>query len=328
MYFSAELLKEFIVRAQAQACISVCALKVGATTTISGANLQEVRTYPDRVEYGLTYFPDTEFRQDSQALIIDPDEFSAAIAMPKHMCGADEYAIPLTEKYVIQIDHWVNLWVANWLTAISSGARLQKYSKGKQLFLALKARSFNKWSILRQLNEIGANCDIHPTAYIEGSILGNNVTLGAGAIVRNSVVGNNVLLGNGVVVEQSVIGGNSTVLNGHVLFSVIYPSSFSVAGFITASFMGRDTFAGYSSIMSDFRFDKKNVIVRKRDGSLVDSGSRFLGVCLGHGVYLGAGSVVAPGRSVPGGLRIALGEERIIQKFPKNAKEINGFRLL
>lgn len=327
LYFSAGLLREFIAQSQKCNTNTVCALQAGEITIRTAVLVQDVKICQNHIEYNLRYCPETGNRKDYQTIVIDPDEFHAGIAMPSHMCGSDRYAIPMADKFVIQIDHWVNLWMANIVATLALGARLRKSSKIKQLLLALKARSFNQWEILRRANVLGTNCDIHPTAYVEGSIIGDGVSLGAGAIVRNSIIGDKVSIGNGVVIEESVVGDGCVILNGRLIFSVFYPRSFSVAEMITASFVGRDAFIGLNSTMTDFRLDNQNVTVFK-DGEKVDSGNRFLGSCLGHGVYLGSGCIVAPGRSIPRGLHIALGEDKIIRRRFDSEDNVEGFRLV
>lgn len=333
LYFSTELLREFLTRSrQYQTKIyqteTTCALKVGGITSRSGVNLQDVVVQPDQIVYRLRYFPSQVGKSKvTQVVVIDPDEFHASIPMPCHMCGADRYAIPLADKFVIQIDHWVNLWMANIVAALLLVARFKNGSKIRQLFLTLKARSFNQWQVLRQANIIGHNCDLHSTACIEGSVIGNGVSLGAGTIIRNSIIGDNVSLGNGVVTEQSVVGDGCVILNGHLIFSVFYPRTFSVAEMVTASFVGQDSFLGLNSTMTDFRLDGKNVTVLK-DGILVDSGHTFLGSCLGHGVYLGSGCVIAPGRSIPCGLRLALASDKVIRDCFGESHTIEGYRLV
>jgi NDP-sugar pyrophosphorylase family protein len=188
--------------------------------------------------------------------------------------------------------------------------------------MKVRKSSFNKWKILRQLNKIGSNCDIHPTAYIEGSTIGDNVAIGAGTTIRQSVIGKGAFIGNGVVVEESVIGENNTILNGHIMFSVLYPGTFSFTNILSTSLIGRDTFIGGGVILSDFRFDGKSVSVMK-NGNKVDTKNTFIGVCLGHGVYLGAGCIVAPGRMIQSGIRITPERERIIHKSNQN---MPGFR--
>jgi len=328
LYFTEALMAEFISRARVNADFSICALKIGTTTRLTAINLQEVKIHSHHVEYQLYYYPPRHWRTGSGngIVIIDPDYLSFSIAMPYHMCGGDEYPVSLTEKLIVQIDHWVNLWIANVLTTLSGVAKLKSSSKLSQLWLAIKARSFNQWKILKQINKIGNNCDIDPTAIVEGSIIGDNVTVGAGAVIRCSIIGDRVNIGNNVVIEESVIGDKSTVLSGHIIYSVLYPSSFSVSGFVTASLMGRETFAGAGSVMTDFRFDNRNVII-VQNGRPVDSGNRFLGSCLGHGSYLGSGCVVAPGRSIPAGLHIVMDNSRVIHN-PNDLNQIEGFRII
>lgn len=327
LYVSAGLLKEFIAQSRQRKTATVCALKAGEITLRTAVNVQDVMIRQDYVEYDLHYFPEVKNRKDCQTVIIDPDEFHAAIAMPSHMCGADRYAIPMADKFVIQIDHWVNLWIANVVAALALGAHLRKSSKIRQLFLALKAQSFNQWKILRCTNIVGNNCDIHPTAYIEGSIIGDGVSLGAGTSVRNSIIGDNVSIGNGIVIEESVVGDGCVILNGRLIFSTFYPRTFSVAEMITASLVGQNAFIGLNSTMTDFRLDGKNVTVLK-GGAMVDSGNRFLGSCLGHGVYLGSGCIVAPGRSIPCGLRLTLSKDKIIRGPLEGRGNIEGYRIV
>jgi len=226
------------------------------------------------------------------------------------------------EKIIIQIDHWANLWSANLIYILSRLAKLQKNKTGLLLNI-VKSFSFNKWEILNKMNEVEDGCDIHPTSYIEGSIVGKNVTIGAGALIRESIIGNGAFIGNGVVVESSVIGEKSVILNGHILQSVLYPETFSVTHFISASLVGRRTFIGSGAVLTDFRFDKKNINLVK-DGVKVDSGNIFLGCCLGNDVYLGGGCVVAPGREIPNNTKISLYKTRIITGSLSNKEE--GFR--
>jgi NDP-sugar pyrophosphorylase family protein len=245
--------------------------------------------------------------------------------MPKHICGSDKYLIPITDKFIAQIDHWSNLWSVNIVSVLSNIARLQKIPKVKLFALALKALSVNKWKILEQFNTIGTGCDIHPTAYVEGSTIGDNVTVGAHSIIRESIIGNNAFIGNGVKIETSVIGEKSSILHGHIMFSVFYPGVFSVAQMISASLVGRDSFIVSGVSLTDFRHDGRSVTVVK-DGISIDTGNTFIGACLGHETYLGSGCVVAPGRVIPDGVRIAPEKKRVITGIDSHESE--GYRLI
>ena len=123
-----------------------------------------------------------------------------------------------------------------------------------------------------------------------------------------------------------MVGDSCAILHGHIIYSVLYPSTFSVSNFVTASMTGKDTFVGGNSSMTDLRFDDRNVVILK-DGVAFDSGNKFLGSCLGHHSYFGAGVAIAPGRFIPCDLKVALDDGRIISSF-KDLGPPKGFRLL
>jgi len=314
LFFTKELLQEFITEARRLKCCAVCAAKPGQFTNLSMVATQNVQIHADRVEYGLHYVPARELRGDQVPMVIDPDQFSMPFPMPEHVHGGREYRIPITDTVIIQIDHWANLWAANLGMLLAEVARLRKAPKVRLLGLVIRARSRNRWKVLRQVNKVGRNCDIHPTAYIEGSTIGNNVMVGAGSVIRLSLVGDGTAIGSNVTMEFSVAGEQCAIDSGSGIFgTVLYPGAVTSAGVIYVSLCGRNSFIAEGVSLSDFRFDGRCVTVIK-DGNPVDTGNIGLGSCLGPGVYLGAGCVVAPGRAIPNGMRITPDETRVIRK--------------
>jgi len=312
LYFTLSLLDEFISKARKENKNTVCVLKKGITTLRTGTNLQEVTDYKDSIGYDLRYYPNGNSVTNHSRILINPDEFNASLSVPFHMCNCKKgYAVPITNKFMVQIDHWVNLWSANILTALANIARIRNMPKLKLL----------PWKLFQNLNKIGNNCKIHRSALVEANIIGDNVTVEAGAIVRASIIGDNVHIGNGVIVEESVVGPNSSILSGHLLYCVFYPNTFSVTGMVSASLIGRDSFLGVNTTLTDFRFDGKNVLVLKNNEK-IDSGNLFLGACLGHEVYLGSGSIIAPGRVVPNGLRLTLPKDGVFSKDSNEEKNV------
>jgi acetyltransferase-like isoleucine patch superfamily enzyme len=315
LLFTRELMQRFIAESRGLGKHTVCALKPGLVTRHSMVPTQDVRAYADRVEYGLRYVPAGRAVGEPVPVVIDPEQFSELFPMPEHVRGPDEYRVPMTDLVLVQIDHWVNLWAASMGMLLAGVARLRKAPRARLLGLALRARSANKWKILRQLNRIGRDCDIHPTAYIEGSTIGDNVMVGAGSIIRLSVVGDRSSIGSNVTIESSVIGDECAVDAGSGTFcSVLYPRTISSSRLIFVSLCGRDTFIADAAFLADFRLDGKPISVTKR-GQAVDTGVLALGSCLGHGVYLGAGCLVAPGTAVPNWQRIIPEKRRVISKF-------------
>jgi hypothetical protein len=304
LFFTKELMKEFINRSRRLKSCTICALKPGLVTLHSMVATQDVKIYADRVEYALRYLPAQKMRREPVPVVIDPEQFSQVIPMPEHIRGPQPYRMPLTDTLLIQVDHWTNLWAANMATRLAEVARLMKAPKPKLFWLALKARSLNKWRVLHQVNKIGKNCDIHPTAYIEGSTIEDNVIIGAGSVVRLSVIGDGSALGSSVTIESSILGEECTINSGcAVFFSVLYPRAVSSSRLLLTSTCGRDTFISDLAGMADFRFDGKRIEVMK-NGVPVNTGVINLGACLGHGVYLGGGCGVAPATAIPNGLRI------------------------
>ena len=325
LFFSPELMQQFIKESRKLKRSSICAIKPGLFTLRSILPTQDIKKFPDRVEYGLQYMPAKELRGEPEPLVIDPDQFSEVTPLPEHVTDTKELHFPYTDSIIIQIDHWANIWVANIFVLFSELARLRKASPLKLLILALRARSINKWKILSKTNKIGRSCDIHPTAYIEGSEIGDNVTIGAGSIIRMSTIGSGTSIGSNSTIEFSVLGEGCSIDSMAGAFSsVMYPGTVSSTKFLFTSLCGKNTFLADGVVVSDYRFDGKNVSVMK-NGHPVDTGTLALGICLGHDVYLAGGCVSEPGRSIPNGVRIALEKARTIGKCGING-EIPGYQ--
>jgi acetyltransferase-like isoleucine patch superfamily enzyme len=335
LYFMPKLVAEFLSRSRTQQQPTVCALKPGLITQRTVTATQTVKTYDDRVEYQLEYVPAGEQRQNSvQPIVIDADVFSWCIPMPAHMLGESlsvsefgipGYPLPMTDKLLVQIEHWTNLWMANVCALFLTGATVRQASTSQKLALALKARSVNPWTVLRQKNQIGKYCDIHPTAYLENVKLGDGVIVGAGAVLRSATIGNGCAIGNNAVVELSVLGDRCHVMNNCAIqMSLVFSGLFTMARIISASVCGNDTFVGDGVTLTDFRMDGKSIAVMKA-GQKVDSQSPILGCCLGHRVYLGAGTIVAPGRAIPNGYRLAVESDRLIRM---NGDEVPGYQVV
>ena len=326
LFFTKELLTDFIAQSRNKRQRTVCALKSGIFTLRSVVATQDVKISDEVVEYCLYYSPGKDLTGEAIPIVIDTDQLQQTIPIPKHMFGLAGYTIPLTEKIVVQIDNWTNLWATNIISILLELARLKKGSKLRLLGLVMRARSANQWKLLRYTNIIGHNCDIHPTAYIEGSTIGDNVAVGAGTVIKECNIGRNVYIENNATLDFSVIGEGCWIGDGSMLrYSVLNPGSF-LLGVLSCSLLGRDTFVGGGVLIGDFRIDRRSIFVLK-DGLPVDTNNIFIGSCLGHGVYLAAGCTIAPGRTIPNGLRISPEESRIIRKFGPNG-EVEGYRTI
>jgi carbonic anhydrase/acetyltransferase-like protein (isoleucine patch superfamily) len=305
LFFSRDLLAEFVERSRSMQRGTRCALKKGVATVRTVVNTQDVQRDEDAVEYPLRYTPEASARSASEARVtIEPDEFIRPIRMPRHVTGSPFHELVSTSKLIVGLDHWVNLWAVNMGLLAGRAFEVFRLTKLQRAKIALKARSLKPWTIYRRMTRVGRNCDIHPTACVENSVLGDNVVIGAGAFVRNVVAGDKCQIGCNATVELSVLGEGCFLVNGvSMTQSVLYPGTLCNARFMNACLCGRDCFTAGTAAFADFRFDGKSVSV-KRGGVLVDTEQPFLGSCLGHNTYVGSGCIIGAGHSVANGQRL------------------------
>jgi carbonic anhydrase/acetyltransferase-like protein (isoleucine patch superfamily) len=324
LFFTPELIAAFLARSRRLSTSTRCAIKPGLVATTASVPTQGVPSIAGGFVYELRYEPGQAHTEPTQVLI-DPEQDFEPMPVSRHMCPDREPRLPVSDLLLVRIDHWVNLWAANLCVLIADLARLKK-GKLRLMTLALQARSLNKWKVLRKTNVIGRGCDIHPTAYVEGSYIGDGSQIGAGAVVRSAIVGAQCRIMNRSTVEFGVLGEGAHIMNGCTAqFAVLYPGALQMSNLVSLSLCGRDSFIGDGATLTDFRFDRSPVKVLK-NGAAVDTGIIFLGGCLGHGAYLGAGCLLAPGRAVPNGWRITR-DTGLLNRFDP-AGELNGFRVL
>ncbi len=327
LYFNRELMAEFVLKSRKLKRNTVCALKRGISTLRTVVATQDVRLYDDRVEYGLHYSLPNGQQGEAVPITFDADRLQENLRMPEHMTGSPEYNIPLPDKVIVQIDHWTNLWAANMASLLASVAKVMNTPKWKLLGAALRAGSLNQWKVASKLNRIGSNCDIHPTAYVEGSIIGDNVTIGAGSVIRESNVADNATIENNVTLNFSVVGeGGYLADRSNVRYSVINPGTFFGFSTLSVQLLGKNSFIGDGVTMADYRLDGKNITVLK-NGRVIDTGNKILGSCVGHDSYLAAGSIVAPGRAIPNGTRLAPENSRVVKRITSQ-ETLPGYRLI
>jgi hypothetical protein len=183
-------------------------------------------------------------------------------------------------------------------------------------WLVEKVAPVNSWAFfraIRSLNRIGKRCKIHPTALIEGSVIEDDVIIGANAIVRLSRVGRGSHIQDNVSVMQSVVGEHNVISNGnHLNLCLTYDDVFLIHGPYQFSVFGRSS-AVFAVINCDYRLDQKTIAI-PTDCGLLDSRQPLLGIAYGHRSKVGGGNIIAAGRIVPND-RHVLPPASIITKF-------------
>lgn len=350
VYLSRVLLEQFILSARERARGARLALEKlggsGARTALMG--LDEIDDGASRrLElYGLWYLLESppaagatasdlalRLAEHARPLIVPRQEFIEKLRMPK-VPGSDQDSVevPITARVVGHVRHWVHVLHLNqMLIGVSLWDYIRDHRRAvrrrfvRAFFATLFVdRTLERRRILARffgsLNVIEEGARIHPTAEIRGSFIGRNARIGAGVKIRSSMIGEGAVITEDACINHSVIGERCLVLRDtYMLGCVAYPEATLSNYKVQLSLFGRRVFLTASVALIDAKFHG-NVRV-EHEGALVDSGSPFLGVCLGHDVVLGAHVTVQSGRAIPNGYEIVTPPERLLSHVPKGLPE-------
>jgi acetyltransferase-like isoleucine patch superfamily enzyme len=257
-------------------------------------------------------------RESARRIVVAKRELGIPLRLPTLGDGAQNtQLIPITSTLAAHVEHWVHIL---WLNQAAFGVRwleLARARTGWALWRLLTAAPWSFAAITHRFVARGKNCRIHPTAWIEASILGDNVTIGAGASVRNSILGDGVTVGDHATVLSSTLGNNVSVTpRTFVVWSAAYPDAILSNYKLQVSVIGRgaslSTWAGFI----DAKLQGSVAVMH--DGTLRSTGRSFLGSCLGHGAHVGAKVLLLPGRAIPNGTFITMREDELIRRIPEN----------
>ncbi|MGE0133545.1 MAG: hypothetical protein AB7L91_04215 [Dehalococcoidia bacterium] len=249
-----------------------------------------------------------------QRVVVDPLERVINFRLPGQYTGVQDVRIGLPRRPVMTLHHWVHiLWVNQMAAGYEAMASPMRGTVLRVLWAVLRARSVNRWKVLRRLSTRGKRCDIHPTALIEGSTLGDGVTVGPNARVLFSRVGDGATIMAGAQVEYSVLGERSWVSQDTVLrFSVLYPDA--LAGyFLQLSVMGRHSMTVGVAVL-DLNVERATRV--ELDGALHSSGQQFLGSAFGHRSRVGAGIFLSTGRMIPNDYLLLGDTRQVLANIP------------
>jgi len=154
-------------------------------------------------------------------------------------------------------------------------------------FISVISSSYLEWKPGIWVSE---NVSIAPTAFIEGpAIIGSNTEIRHGAFLRK-----NVITGNDCVI------GNSTEVKNALLFDGVQIPHFNYVG---DSILGYKAHLGAGAILSNFRFDGKDISIRT-ENKKYRTGRNKLGAIIGDQVEVGANCVILPGSLIGKGAQI------------------------
>jgi carbonic anhydrase/acetyltransferase-like protein (isoleucine patch superfamily) len=267
-------------------------------------------SYTQRADYfylDLWYFPQGVTDQ-VEALVVPSDVRSTTFRhIPAPTTGKNPrretfWAVPA--RAIVPVDSWVHLLLINVIMGL--GGRIETFN---QQAAQGSFRSRASWRSLVErkpaeqtsvYTRIGRDCHIDPSAVVQGPVwIGDHVTIGPGCVVTNSIIGDNVTMLHSNHFDRCVIGDDCFFPWGASAFMSSYMegSSSGQGAVIELSVIGRNTFIGSGTIMTDYNL-LPLPLKTTSNGHLAETGFPMLGGCVGHNCRIGAGLVVYPGRTI------------------------------
>lgn len=218
--------------------------------------------------------------------------------LPHQIMPGGKYHLDHCDTIIATIDSPFHLLQANMYMNLVHSLWLRKLVFWPRNEQSPHTNSFLYYSGMRLLNRSGKRCRIHPTAVLEGAVLGDNVVIGAHAVVRLSNIGSGTTVDDQASVAYSVLGKDNYIANkNHVAFCMSYDDVFLIHGPYQFSVFGKGS-AVFATINCDVRMDQRTIRINGKSGPY-DSQQHLLGVAYGHGAKMAGGNIVAPGQIVP-----------------------------
>ena len=267
----------------------------------------------DNESFHLIGFSYKSGNQPTEVVSVSQQIFEHAVVLPDQIVKGRAYHMDQCETFAAHIISPFHLLFVNLAMNLARTAKFQ--AKIPSFLKNTLATPYSKWYYkgLKRMNRFGNNCKIHPTAIIEGSVLGDNVIVEANAIVRLSTVGSDCHISDNVVVINSVLGEKTHIANCNYITSCLtYDEVFLIHGPYQFSIFGSKS-ACFAVINCDIRMDQENIKI-PTTYRVIDSNQPLLGVAYGHNSKTAGGNIIAAGRIVPNNLHI-LPPDNIILNF-------------
>ena len=135
--------------------------------------------------------------------------------------------------------------------------------------------------------EIKENVWVHNSAKISSSV---EIT-GPCIIDENAEIRPSAYIRGKVVIGKNCVFGNSCEIKNAILYDNVQVPHFSYVG---DSILGYASHMGASSIISNLKSDKKNIVITNNDEK-IETNMRKVGAFLGDHVEIGCGCILNPG---------------------------------
>jgi acetyltransferase-like isoleucine patch superfamily enzyme len=299
--------------------------KTAATTTTLGLPpsrlvelMSPLQDLPAGGGFPCAFVPAGVTTTAAQALAAPPTliayrEIPVSLPVPRHLLGRSESTTtwPLTSTVALRVRHWLHVLRASHLAPqvwLLEHAQANPLRSALRLAMGLRPTAAGRYAAWKRAFVFrGKNTHIHKSAVVEGSVIGDNVTIGPHALVLQSIIGDGVVIEQRAHVSQSTLGAGTFVsLNSSLQACVSFGDSDACANNLQTCVIGKGV--GLTSFARALDTVVGGAVRVDDNGVLREVGELPCGVAFGEGVYVGAGVTIAAGRAIPAGVRIVGGD--------------------
>jgi NDP-sugar pyrophosphorylase family protein len=253
-------------------------------------------------------------------------EIPLTVPVPRYILGSSSssMAFPLTSTVVMRVRHWLHVLRAGHLmpqvTLLERAGSQPIRSVGRAILSARLTKASRLRAMRKHFVYRGRNTYVHPTATVEASVLGDDVTVGAYSYVTNSVIGDGCVIEQRAHVSGSSLGPRTFVsLNSSLSACTTFGDTDACINGVQACVIAQK--CGLTSFARPLDLAVGGRVRVEDDSALSDRGLREVGelpcgVAFGPGVFVGADVVIAAGRAIPAGVRLFVNADRVLQKVP------------
>lgn len=210
--------------------------------------------------------------------------------------------VHVLDYYGIQLEYWFDLVIASSLYCreyVADSLRTVRRVVPQWLTAQMTSRPYFR----QRFNSVGKRTRIHPTAIIEGCVIGDDVVIGPFAYLQSSVIGSSVVLRERSTVTMSFVGEGAFVMGCDVANSYIGPETAIFAPAVYHVVFGERGLLGAAGGFADFLVGSGD-IVANIGGNKVPSNLKFLGSAVGDDCFVGTNMIFSPGQTIPDGTRV------------------------
>lgn len=329
VYFTRRILKDFLTKWRTRGHAAVRAALPRDSAFVRGfSDLQDLDEDGERTLFDLFGLP-SGAKPESRAAMVEAArpidlvyrDVLIDVAMPKRVVGREDWKHPITSSVIVHVRHWLPLLHANLLSIqvrwVDEVIGHPLWSVWTLLRGLLPGRGRAIWRIGARANRLGRNVDVHPTARVEGSIIGEGTTIGPGALVRGSLIGKNVTIEPRADVFASVIGDRCFVSKHSIVYACVAMEEADVCmKGMQMCLVGRR--AALTARATPVDLPPPGHRHRVKDGTeLREVSVPLLGSCYGHECFVGADVYVGAARAIPNGVRLGPRSDRILTRLPE-----------